>query len=105
MNNSRISRILGRSCAVFAFLGAATLGHAADAVVTGDTYINASVPGSNFGTAVNLNIVGGATPSSALVQFDLSKLPSDPTLITKATATFYVNKVNAAGGVDVKKVE
>src|SRR5882672_10159617 len=98
----RSNQFVRRTCAVFALLGVASLGYAADAIVTADTYISSAQPAANFGTAVNMNIVGGANVSSGLVQFDISKLPTDPSLISKAILTLYVNKVNASGGIDVK---
>jgi hypothetical protein len=100
MNKSRRTNLL--ALAIAASFGLAASAYAADANVSADTYITAGAANSNFGTAVNLNVVGGATPSSGLVKFDLSNLPADSSLITKATMVLFVNKVNAAGGIDVK---
>jgi hypothetical protein len=69
--------------------------------LTQDAYI---VPanGINFGTASTIN-VGGPNSSAALVQFDLSALPSGTTAasVAKATLTVFVNKVGAPGTVDI----
>jgi hypothetical protein len=69
--------------------------------LTQDAYI---VPanGINFGTASTIN-VGGPNSSAALVQFDLSALPSGTTAasVVKATLTVFVNKVGAPGTVDI----
>lgn len=66
-----------------------------------DSYVNPGV-GTNFGTATTLN-VGGAASSQALVQFDLSALPSGVTSsqIAKATLVLFVNKLTAAGSVNI----
>jgi Collagen triple helix repeat (20 copies) len=68
-----------------------------------DTYISSVSPGSNYGTGTAINIGGGNT---ALIQFDLSQLPTGLTAdnINKATMTFYVNTVATAGGVDIAQV-
>jgi hypothetical protein len=76
---------------------------AADAPVLGDTYINSGTPGSNFGSAVSLNVSGTNT---ALLQFDLSGLPAGttPANILKATLVAYVNRVGVSGAVDLSPV-
>jgi hypothetical protein len=68
--------------------------------LTQDAYIN---PGSglNFGGLVTLN-VGGATNSQALLQFDVTALtPPSGGTVAWARLRLYVNKVNAAGAVDI----
>ena len=69
--------------------------------LTQDTYV---VPGSgiNYGTAATIN-VGGPSADTALVQFDLMALPSGifGSNVAKATLTLFVNKVGAAGTVNI----
>jgi hypothetical protein len=71
--------------------------------LTQDTYV---VPGTaiNYGTATTIN-VGGPGASSALVQFDLSTLPAGvmASNISKATLTLFVNKLGAAGSINVSE--
>lgn len=57
---------------------------------------------TNYGSAVTIN-VGGASTDVALVQFDLSTLPAGTTAanIDKATLTLFVNKLTAAGSVNI----
>ena len=80
---------------------------AADAqpyLVTGDTYVTSVTPTINFGTLGTLNVGGGA---SSLIQMDLTRLITlgiSPAQIQQASMTVYVNKVVAAGGVDVALV-
>ena len=68
-----------------------------------DTYV---VPGngSNYGAAVTIN-VGGPGGDNGLVQFDLSTLPSGVTVsnIAKATLALYVNKLVAAGSMNISE--
>ena len=58
--------------------------------------------GTNFGTATTLN-VGGAANSQALAQFDLGSLPSGVTAsqVAKATFALFVNKLAAAGTINI----
>src|ERR1700676_694071 len=76
---------------------------AADAPVLGDTYINSGAPGSNSGAPASLNVSGANT---ALLQFDLSKLPPGTTSanILRATLVAYVNRVGVSGAVDLSSV-
>ena len=69
--------------------------------LTQDSFMNPGV-GTNFGTATTLN-VGGAANSQALAQFDLSSLPSGVTASQVAKATFFlfVNKLSAAGTINI----
>jgi hypothetical protein len=66
-----------------------------------DTFLS---PGNatNFGTSPLIN-VGGAAAYQGLIQFDLAGLPVGTTSasISKASIVFFVNKVGAAGAVDV----
>ena len=75
---------------------------AATAPIVGDAHTAASTPATNFGTLGTVN-VGGPGPNVGLVQFSLSGLPAGTTGagIAKATLTLFVNKVNAAGAIDI----
>ncbi len=55
--------------------------------------------GLNFGSATTIN-VGGPNSSAALVQFDLSRLPSGVS-VAQATLCVFVSKVGAAGTVNI----
>ena len=69
--------------------------------LTQDSYV---IPGnaSNYGSAATMN-VGGPNGTQALAQFDLTTLPSGTTSssIAKATLTLFLNKVGAAGTVNI----
>ena len=70
------------------------------APLAADAYIN---PGSAlaFGGLPTLNI-GGATNSQGLIQFDLTQWVGIPgSKVASARLHFYVNKVTAAGAVDI----
>ncbi len=80
----------------------APIGASAADTVAADTYISAGAPATNFGTSTAINIGGG---NSALIQFDLSSLPSlTAAQVSKATMSFYVNTAAITGGVDVSQV-
>jgi hypothetical protein len=78
---------------------APTTGWAQVASVSADTMISQANPTLNFG---NLGTLSVNAQSAALVQFDLSTLPSGLTAanIQKATMTVFVNKVLIAGSLD-----
>src|SRR5579863_10545310 len=71
--------------------------------LTQDAYV-ATTPATvlNYGTATAIN-VGGPNGDQALVQFDLTTLPlgTTATNISKATLTLFVNKVGAAGTINI----
>jgi hypothetical protein len=66
-----------------------------------DTYV-VSGSGANYGSGPALQ-VSGATPSLALVQFDLSTLPGGTTSanVIKATLALFVHSVAASGTINV----
>ena len=71
--------------------------------LTQDSYVATNPPtATNFGTAVTIN-AGGPNAGQALVQFDLSTLPTGTTAanIGKATLTLFVNKVAASGTINI----
>ncbi|MDE3167810.1 MAG: collagen-like protein [Acidobacteriota bacterium] len=78
----------------------APLAGAADLTAFADTYVISGAPATNFGAAANLVIAPGNT---ALVQFDLTLVPPAAT-IAKAYLRVYVNKVTAAGTLNVSPV-
>ena len=88
---------LALALAIFGF-EANSLG--ATASVRADTYVSANSPSAKFGTSGVLRDGGGST---SLIQLDLSGLPAGITAanIQKATLTLFINKVTAAGGIDI----
>jgi hypothetical protein len=77
--------------------------YATDATVAGDAYVNSASPATNYGGLSNLYVGNGGT---ALIQFNLSSLPSGTTAsqIGKATLKIYVNRINTSGAVSVQPV-
>jgi len=73
---------------------------AANALLTGDTFITTTNAAGNFGANVNLAAGNGAT---ALMQFSLSTLPAglQASNVSKASLLLYVNRVTVAGNVSV----
>src|SRR5205807_9308524 len=70
--------------------------YATDAAVSGDTYVSSAAPTTNFGSATSMVLAPG---NAGLVQFDLSSVPA--AALTKAYLRIYVNKVTAAGSLDI----
>src|SRR5271165_6434952 len=97
--------MIGASRSLFGAIGALailqTAAWAQTAPLVGDAFINPGV-GSNFGGTVNVN-VGGLAGSEGLFQFDLTKLPPGTTAssVSAATLRLFVNKVGAAGTVNI----
>ncbi len=87
--------------ATLAFAGILPCMSAQTLPTLGDTFF---APGnaSNFSTSPTIN-VGGAGPYQGLIQFDMSGLPSGTTSvnIAKATIVLFVNKLGAAGTIDI----
>ncbi len=94
MNTLRRALLLG-------FTLTAAGAYAQTVPLTQDSFMNPGV-GTNFGTATTLN-VGGAANSQALAQFDLGSLPSGVTAsqVAKATFALFVNKLAAAGTINI----
>ncbi len=69
--------------------------------LTQDSYV---VPGSsaNYGSAATLN-VGGTGSEAAVLQFDLSTLPTATTAanVSKAVLVLFMNKVGAGGAINI----
>nr|WP_316639890.1 DNRLRE domain-containing protein [uncultured Roseateles sp.] len=76
---------------------------ALDAPLAADAHVSSLVATSNFGSLPNLNVGGGA---AALLRFDLSTLPPATTAakLVKANLILYVNRVGAAGAIEVQTV-
>jgi hypothetical protein len=73
---------------------------ALDAPLAADAHVSNTVPAANFGGLPNLNVGSGA---SALLRFDLSTLPAGTTAakLVKANLILYVNRVGAAGAIEL----
>lgn len=73
---------------------------AAEALLVADTHVNSALPSVNSGAISNLNVGGGYT---ALIQFDLSMLPSGTSAanVSRALLRLYVNRADVAGSVSV----
>jgi len=76
---------------------------AVEPVLTADAHVNSARPGANSGTISNLNVGGGYT---ALLQFDLSTLPSGTTAsrISRAVLRLYCNRADVPGSINVLTV-
>jgi hypothetical protein len=76
---------------------------AAEALLVADAHVNSALPSVNSGAISNLNVGGGYT---ALVQFDLSTLPSGTSSanVSHALLRLYVNRADAPGTVSVAPV-
>lgn len=87
-----------------AALSAAALpASAVEATLVADAHVNSARPGVNSGAISNLNVGGGYT---ALLQFDLSTLPTGTTAaqVSRATLRLYCNRMDTAGLVSVQPV-
>jgi hypothetical protein len=80
-----------------------TSAYAAQVTLTGDASVSSTRTATNFGTLANLYVGNG---NSAFLQFDLSQLPAGITAgqISMATLTLFINRVNAAGTINVAPV-
>src|ERR1700754_1148327 len=76
---------------------------ASDVQLVADAHVVTSFPTVNFGAVSNLYVGNG---SFALLQYDLSNLPSGTISgqVTRANLTLFVNRVNVAGAVDIAAV-
>lgn len=74
--------------------------HAAEAVLTGDTYTNAASPASNYGGLTYMSV---SSTTSSWVKFDLSNLPGSLSAgdVSKATLVVYSHLVSNPGTVDL----
>lgn len=76
---------------------------ATDAPLIGDASVNSAQPSLNFGNLANLTVGQGNT---ALLQFDLSTMPSGTSSagVLKATLRVFVNRVGTSGTLAVAPV-
>jgi hypothetical protein len=95
-----IARLLPVFLAAMFFCPAA---HATNVALTSDAHVSMTRSTTNFGTLSNLYVGNGNT---ALLQFDLSTLPTGltSTQISHATLTVFVNRVNTGGTVNLSPV-
>jgi len=86
-------RLLSIVLTAVAFTAAA---HATQVALIGDASVNTARPSTNFGALSNLYVGNGNT---ALLQFDLTTLPTGLTSgqVAHATLTVFVNRVNGIG--------
>ncbi|HEX3374562.1 MAG TPA: DNRLRE domain-containing protein, partial [Edaphobacter sp.] len=86
-----------------AFVLISSTAQATDVALTGDAHVSLTRSTTNFGNLSNLYVGNGNT---ALLQFDLSALPSGITAsqVSRATLTVFVNRVNTGGAVSVSPV-
>lgn len=101
--NTRHLRFIALATLTVLLAAASFRAAAVDAVLTGDAYVSAASPGSNFGTARTLSVANGVR---SFVKFDLATLPSGTTgsKVAKATLTMWVNRVVTAGNIDLAEV-
>jgi len=101
---AKVRRVVTRIFAVCLTLLLAVPARANDAPLVADAHVVSSFPTVNFGTVSNLYVGNG---SSALLQFDLSNLPSGTisAQVTRANLTLFVNRINVAGAVDIAAVQ
>lgn len=88
------------AAAAFLFTAAAS---ATDARLAADSYISPTQMTINFGTNTSLRV--DSTGTSSFIRFDLATLPAGTTSATvaKAMLRLYVNKMTAAGSVNVMR--
>ena len=100
MNRFAMARLLPVFLAAMFFCPSA---HATNVALTGDAHVSMTRSTTNFGTLSNLYVGNGNT---ALLQFDLSTLPTGltSTQISHATLTVFVNRVNTGGTVNLSPV-
>lgn len=84
-------------------LGTASSAWGAQATLIADAHVNSALPAVNSGAISNLDVGGGYT---ALLQFDLSMLPSGTTAakVSRAVLRVYVNRVTTPGQVTLAPI-
>jgi collagen type VII alpha len=98
-----LARLSRRLVAVLGGFLLSTSAFATEVALTGDASVNAARSTTNFGSLANLYVGNG---NNAFLQFDLTTLPAGITAgqVSKAILTVYVNRVNAAGSVNISPV-
>ena len=96
------ARQLARWCGIAALLLSGAMPcFATQATLMADAHVNSALPSANSGAISNLNVGGGYT---ALMQFDLSGLPSGVTAsqVSRALLRLYCNRADTPGLVSVQ---
>ena len=103
LTDSRACSTVGLWAALAWTLAGTISADAQQATLVADAHVNSALPAVNSGAISNLNVGNGY---AALVQFDLSLLPSGTTAaqVTRAVLLLYCNRVNTAGSVSVAGV-
>jgi len=85
------------------FIATVLPAYAVEATLVADAHVNSALPSVNSGTISNLNVGAGYT---SLLEFDLGVLPAGTTAaqVSKAVLRLYLNRVDAAGQVQVQPV-
>jgi Collagen triple helix repeat (20 copies) len=101
---TKVRRVVGQLVAVCLVLVLALPAYATDVQLVADAHVVSLFPTVNFGSVSNLYVGNG---SFALLQYDLSNLPSGTIAaqVTRANLTLFVNRVNVAGAVDIAAVQ
>lgn len=97
------SRLRAAALLCGALFSVTTAANGAQPLLVADTHVNSSLPTVNSGTISNLNVGGGFT---ALLQFDLSLLPSGTTAakVSRAILRLYCNRVTTPGLVNLSPI-
>ena len=101
---TKVRRVFGQFVVVSLSLLLAVPARANTVQLVADAHVVSSFPTVNFGSVSNLYVGSG---SFALLQYDLSNLPSGTiaSQVTRANLTLFVNRVNVAGAVDIAAVQ
>jgi collagen type VII alpha len=108
MNKNRFARRSVFAGIVFIFVAVMVLpglALAQDATLTGDTYVSAANPSTNFGNA-GFMIIRGSTNLRGFVKFDLTTLPvgTNGNGVAKAVLTLWVSSMGTAGSFNIQNV-
>lgn len=102
-----------RLAAVVLLLSSLTVSGYAQTKLTDDAYVSQKNPATNYGSAPALlvtgansnNLVTNGPNNVVYLKFDLGLPPTTlPTDVASATLTLYVNRVYAAGAIDVQEI-
>jgi hypothetical protein len=101
---TKVRRVVSQFLAICVALLLALPSRANTVQLVADAHVVSSFPTVNFGAVSNLYVGNG---SFALLQYDLSNLPSGTIAaqVTRANLTLFVNRVNVAGAVDIAGVQ
>src|SRR5215813_5857318 len=101
---TKVRKVIAQFLAICLALLPALPARADDVHLIADAHVVTSFPTVNFGAVSNLYVGNG---SFALLQYDLSNLPSGTIAaqVMRANLTLYVNRVNVAGAVDIAAVQ